>query len=183
MQGLFPLFGQKPTKISSIRVISIISKATIDDSSLNLNNKLLLGVHTCMQAMTKVCWCGPSLTNLTSDCWEKKEHDLNVRNMCSINRQYRQTSWLCQYHHEHGASQRNLSIISIDSCNKITWDTKLDFVLLNACSICNKSCVINDYITDYDFNIFMATTTFVTFVLIVIISIISQGYIPLVEEL
>ena len=65
----------------------------------------------------------------------------------------------CKYHHVHGANQRNLSIISIASSSKITRDAKLDFALLNARSICNKSRVINDYIADYDFDIFAVTET------------------------
>ena len=36
---------------------------------------------------------------------------------------------------------------------------KLDFALLNACSICNKSCVINDYIANYDLDVFAVTET------------------------
>ena len=65
-----------------------------------------------------------------------------------------------KYHHEHGVNQRNLSIINIDSHSKRTRDAKLDFALLNARSICNKSRVINDYIADvYDFDIFAVTET------------------------
>ena len=46
---------------------------------------------------------------------------------------------------------------SIASRSKSTRDAKLDFALLNARSICNKSRVINDYIADYDFDIFAVT--------------------------
>ena len=65
----------------------------------------------------------------------------------------------CKYHHVHGANQRNLSIISIASRSKITRDAKLDFALLNARSICNKCRVINDYIANYDFDIFAVMKT------------------------
>ena len=64
-----------------------------------------------------------------------------------------------KYHYEHGENQCNLNIICIDSCRKITRDAKLNFSLLNASLICNKSRLIKNYIADYDFDIFAVTKT------------------------